>query len=918
MRRIRHSKIVRSSYLGIILAVNACLGLLLIVQLCLGGWLTIVGKFEIPDFILQRLKDDLAKSGVQFDANEVIIDFRGYLLVDQLDMWFSDEKDPFLQAKKVVIGFRPWELLGRNLGLSDVRTEQIQLYSLASAAPHGKRQLLLDGMYIAAHRRWEHWHLHLLRGNFGILKVLLSGSLRLDYLDFEDNSSSEPKTFKQGYQQLCEQLLQAQEQLKIFKNPFVTANLSSSADFPLQMDVLFYADGGRYLVEDYIHFGAHAMHANVGFSKDWVSYGLDPVRITIDDVHLSEDVAVESVQLQCAWGFRDLLNLPQHASGFLYNISAYGISLESLVLHYHDLAHFPLRIHAAIEHASNWLEVEGKLSFKDKTADCRFEGVWDPMFFFEAEPLKQHLPLTKVGFAVPPKFKGKVKFEKDWQFDGVELSVDTGAFHYETLHVEGMHTNAKIEKDQLWLSDTVIYTKDYTVKGNYWQNLSNEEYRFLLHGTLRPLDISFIVDEEWWPQLWDEIKFGEVMPAASIDLRGRYSGGSAYKWMFGYCALPKCTYRGVPLKSATGFLWQLPSHLELLDLHVLTPQNQALVNLEWRYVPHGKDRYSLSFAGAGDIPLEELAKIVPEAEPYAQLFVGEIPPDLKLAGLSYGADSDKNGELFLNFHCRYSNPIVFESITMDRLQFQGLSTPKFVDLQHIAIGIAEGTAHGDALLTKHPNAEPSIKFRVGLTDAQGDKLMNAIPFLQEDDTGKKDEKSKTAKKDNEQHKKFNLGRVDFSMTGDGQIGELDSFKGNGELEIKKGHLGKLHLFGGLSSFLSSIGLNLGIVEFTGVKTSYQWKDSYIHLPDGQIIGPTAKIHVNGNYFIKNSALDFILAIHPLGSFNFPVLAQLLDLFSPLANTIQVKLTGTTKKPKWDLMFTPLGLFNGEKKVEKPK
>ena len=924
-------KIAHKSWLTCLLFGNIGLVLILLVQIGLAGWLLAFGKFDVPNFVMERIRSKLLENGIVFEIADIKINFRGYLGFKKLDLRFVEDEKPFLTAENVVIGFRPWELLGENAGISSVKAGNINLYSPAAASPTGKRMPILSNLYVSANRFWEHWNVRLLKGNLGALKFLAHGSVELSHLKFGSGEKHlAAKSVRAQYYEYSRQIAVMQQKLSGIEEPFITMQLDSSEDFPLRFDILYFSNGLRYSLEHELELGPHSLQGGIGLDDSWNPHAIKPARVQIDSVRYGDFVQTQLIDIQARWDSQSMIEAPTYAACFVYDIESYGLDFESLVAVYHEQRPYPISTQLSINHGSNWLELSGDISLEDKTAQVFFDSHWNPMFFFDAKPIKDAIDTSKISFKGAPKWTGTAYFGPGWKFDKVDFSLDTQAFRYETLDVVALHTEGTYKEQQIWLWDTAIHTPRYTVTGTYWQNLKNSSYRFLLDGNLAPLDISFIVDEDWWPELWHEFKFGKELPAASIDLRGRYAGGMAYKWMFGYVHLPECTYRGVPIESATAYLWQLPTILDLLDLYVKTEGHTALVNLQWHNVPHGEDHYSLGISGAGNIPFRQLAKIVPEAEEYSQLFDTDTPPSLRLSALGYGADSDRNGQLYINFYCNYTEPVVFEGVNFDSLQFQGFSTPYIVDLPLITMGLADGTAHGNAILFKHEDADPSLQFSAALKDAKGDLLMAAIPFLHEDNTKKDSDKSKDAKSDNgddaksedadakKKKKKKSLGIVDFSISGDGTIGDIDSFRGAGKLLIKKGHLGKLNLFGGLLSFMSSVGIDLGTVVFTGVKTDFIWKDGFIHLPNGEIYGPTARIDANGNYDIDDQDLDFLLTIHPLGSFSIPVLAQLLDALSPLANTIQIKLKGTIDKPDWSVDFTPLNIFTGEDEVGKPK
>ena len=73
---------------------NLFLLVLLIVQVGLGAWLTVFGRFEIPGFILKKIKDELVDYGIALETGEVTVNIRGFVFIRELSLRFVTESQP--------------------------------------------------------------------------------------------------------------------------------------------------------------------------------------------------------------------------------------------------------------------------------------------------------------------------------------------------------------------------------------------------------------------------------------------------------------------------------------------------------------------------------------------------------------------------------------------------------------------------------------------------------------------------------------------------------------------------------------------------------------------------------------------------------------------------------------------------------
>lgn len=906
---------------------NVGLFLGLILQGILIVWLLPNGDLTLPKSMLDRINDELATEGLALDTSRLEIDLRGYIAADNVKIGFGNTRAPAIEARRVLVGFRPLALLIGEFSIDEIRIINGKVFCPPVISPTGTREAVIEHLFIRADRQGHWWELDRFFFKAAGFKISASGPLPRSLLasDRKKKKDDQPLNLKSTFEEACRYIVETRELTKTLEEPIILIGLDKEskdgAEFRFHYQSKKYTDPsglvvGRNVTEGVATLGLDKILRAKGpaiaevFSleyKDQLKTGLAELKVTLGD------------------GLGGVFGMPEDAIAFIYDIESMGLKFNGAFITAKPIDEKHIQVYAAIKNGNNWMDSKSKIHLENQSASIHLTGRWQPKFFLQATPFAEMQELPQIDFSGRPRFQAKVKLGKDWSFEDTWIEIDSGPASYESLKVESLYTQASLTPGQLELHKTVIETKDYTVRGQYWQNLKTDDYRFLINGHVNPMDIAFIVDEEWWDELWKQFKFKDDLPKANMDIKGRYGDNANHKWMFGWAEIPACSYSGAEVDSASAYLWQIPTTLNLMQLNIRDGDRSTLVDLQMRYLIKGKDRVSLSFTGHSTMPIEKVSAMIgPEAKPYESIFTSNTPPTTKAAGVIYGEDSPLNGQMFIQVDADFQQQTVFEDITFDRVAFDVFSTPETVYMNNIDAGIAEGTLTGTAQLNYVGESEKSIDLDLAIKDAKLLGMFTVIPQLKavRDSSEKPDSEQdkKTAKKDAKEEKspeeKF-AGIIDIDFKGSGEPGETVTFKGSGDVDLREAHLGELHLFGGLSRLMGSMGIGFGTVDFNKLKGEYSLRNGTIYVPKVKISGNTAQIDANGYYNLKKDFLNFILTLNPVGAIDTPIVSQVLTVLKPLTNTVEVKLTGTLEDPNWKTSFGLLRIVTGQDKVTDP-
>lgn len=919
----------------LLLLLNGFFLLLLALQVTVLVWLLPDGRFTLPPSLIERVQDGLKDRGYTVDIKSLEVDLRGYLSADSVNIGLVDISEPLIEIESILVEINPWALLIGRVSPVDLRVLNARAYCPAVYSPSGTREPVVTDFFINAHREGHYWQLKRLHFRSAGIEVVAAGPLPMRFVRRQQSDKPKDKKSREAIhatiQEVCRYLMETTEITKQIESPLVLIQLeretSEGVSFRFDCQSDGYHDGKG------IKLGTNLLQGLAHLGDD---YNLHPTGPAIAQAYSLQYADIASsgfteLHVELGQGLRGMfLSLPKSVTAFAYDFQVQGLKFDGVILGAVPDGKDKLKFNASIKRGDNWFDSNGLLNLINESANINLVGRWDPKFFLKAKPFEEMGSLPDLEFAERPLFDAHLTLGNGWNFEKTEIEIDSSKARYEHLHFERLYAQATLVPGKLHLAHAEISTADYTIRGRYWQDLKTNDYRFLIRGNIQPMEIAFLVDEPWWDDLFGRFEYASGLPYANIDLRGRYKDSGKHKWMFGNALIPKSTYRGIAIDSASAWFYQIPSTLNIMSLDIQQGKQSALADLQFRYVPDGKDRLSLAFAASTDMPIKDVATLIgPEVEEYESIFESTVPPRLCAVGLAYGEDSPQRGEVFFNLNAQFSDSFVFDGITFDHGDMDILSKPKSVDIDNVNAGLAKGTLTGSAKLHTLDTGDRTLSLDLDLKNAQLLQLLTVIPQLKKvrDDSDAEDQAEgamdagSSEKQDSGQEaitpEQRYAGEVSISFRGQGTIGDLKSYVGQGKADLKNAHLGRLHLFGGLSRLLQGMGIGFGTLDFTKASMAYRFHNSTIYIPAGDISGNTARISANGYYNTHTDFLDFILTLYPLGGIDTPIISTVLSVLNPLTQTIEVELKGPISKPDWQTTFRPLRIITGQQQVKEP-
>lgn len=913
---------VRRPFRFLLLLVNLALLIGLGLQACLVVWLYPDGRLDLPPSLLKKVQAAARDKGYTLDFKSFDIDLRGYLALENLQIGLTDIDEPVVEVERLLVSFQPFFLLVGHFSPQELRVLDATAYCPAIHSPTGQREPVIEDFSLHAEQNGHLWDLHRLHFRAAGFDVAAAGPLPMRLLNSlrAKPEAKLPPDPQKVLREAADYLLRTAELTEALEAPIILLNLESDNAEGAPVKLYLQSQGYTYAPAN-LEVGMNSLRAHLHIGYDHILRASEPAIAQAFSLKYGDQAAsgLSELRVSLANGTHGVLAMPKSATMFAYDLEYLDLKFDGAILDMQPAGGQSYDFIASVKRSQNWVDANGRIDLQRSAASFNVFGRWSPDFFLKARPFAEMKELPKIHFAERPYFNAKVKLAPGWKFEHTWLELDSGPASYENLKVLNLYTQATLEPGQLHLKHTEIDTHDYTIHGRYWQDLKTDDYRFLLRGTVQPTDISPIIDEDWWPEIFNRFKYADGLPYANIDLRGRYGGGRQYKKMFGYVKVPQCSYNGISVDQVSTYLYQMPSRFNLMDLYIEQGKQATLADLQFNYAPSTGDRVSLAFAAHSSMPLKEVAAIIgQEAADFEDIIATEHPATISGYGISYDEHSSHPDALFLNISGNFPQDAVFQGITFDSLACEVKVEPTQVVVSQLDASLAKGKLQGSAILQKPKDGERRLQLDLDLNGAQLYDVFTVIPELKEirEKSESKDADKTSAQPQMTPEERF-AGVLDINFKGAGTQGDMASFSGGGKAMLEQAHLGRLHLFGGLSRLMQGMGVGFGTVDFTKAAVTYTLGNAIIYVPEGDISGSTARIKTNGYYNTDTGKIDFVMTLYPLGGISMPILSTVLSALNPVTNTIEVELSGSLEEPNWKTTFGLIRVFTGQKKVEDP-
>jgi hypothetical protein len=876
------------------------LWLLLSALLVLQLYVLTARQFPVPAFLLRALESRLAASQLTVHFRRATLDPSGALLAEDVRLESRAYAEPLFTAHALYVRFDPWALLAGHFDPREVRLAQASLFVPAMLSPSGQTEAFVSDCNCTADFIPRQRAVKLAQFNCRIenLVVTAQGGLHLPEIANPTATGMRPiaELIAQNYPLFSRQLARLDDALASFDQPQLQVELTPSDTRGALVTAVFNARAFHH--ETPWPMRATGLRATARMPL--LGNAAAPVSLDLNaaEFFLPARANTQSVRVQIrgvVWP--GLLRFVPHTIDFSAATFG-GWSIQGTDL----LAHFapgPLpRVQAEIAGiiAGTPVSLHGTADLKAQNARVGFDLSLGPALLAQiSKRAHSNLP-SLVALASPVALRGDAELADGWRPADLSAYFEAEHLAVKDVPIDAVRGWADLHGHDLSVTDIILHQHDNFALGSYTMDTSTLDYRFLLHGRLRPLEIAGWFDPSW-EKFWKDFSFASPPPIGDADARGTW-GLSRRSDVFVFADAASPVVHGVPFD-------RLRVILHIVDNDYYDAREVLLVRgartargYFTRLVDPVKDTWlRMEFDATSNLDLSESARIFgKDGEEFIAPFKFAQPPTVHAAGALDSPAAPGGEHQLVQLSVASSGLFKLYGFPLNDVSFDATLRDNDIDLPRIEATFSEGTLKGRAFMTG-PDEARRLRFDFHLADASlGRAITTVDAFLAEQKNEPPDPPTK-----------FIQGAADIRFNlaakADGRYHDPLSFIGSGTVSVTGADLLQIPLLGRLSQLL-----NFTKLRFTDAQADFTIGQNKLLFPEVKVTGANSTINAKGDYWLDKKALDFNAKVYPFGESKF-LPSKLFSLaLTPVTFLAEVKLTGTLDKPNWASAYGPTNFY----------
>jgi hypothetical protein len=862
------------------------LAILLVVQL----YILSANELSLPDFALRRIEEKLAESGLRATFGRTSFDPTGRVLVEKVQVWLPAFAEPVLTAESIYVRLNPLPLIVGKVEPQEVRVTQATGFVPAMLSPTGRAEKIVDQLDLVL-EPGRH-QVAVRQASARILGAMVSaqGIVPLRPTAAPQRGPALARFLEQRFPDLCRQALVAGEYLAAIESPTLVLDLAASESGSLIVEATALARGAT--LTQPLAAEARDLRASTRMLFFGESVPTD-VQLDVGEITLPGGTNVKGVRALVAGRLRpaarqvDFRDLTVTAD-FITTQGVEATALSAVV--------FPrplprLRVDMVGSFVGSPLGLHSDLDLDRRSADISFRGEISPAVL-DVISRRLKVDVRKYySFEALTAERAEVRFGPGWKFEKLTAEVKVPRMNSYGVVMEDGRAVVELDPERFFSPEAFARVGVNFAHGTYEHHFKDHQYRFLLAGRLRPLEISPWF-KEWWPNFFRQLEFPAEPPAASVDVAGFWREGFRTS-VFVFADVLKPVLRGTAFDRVRTRLFIRPAFYD--GLEVLATHGDADVHGRFTLIcdPTTHDWQKLELGLNSTLDLKTAGQMLgPTLSKPLEQFELATPPDLKIRGTfsGPGAPAGPKDKLRIDAHSR--GEFRFQRFPVQDLSFVATLEGEDLVLDDIEAGFAGGVAAGHARLSGSGDAR-RLGFDLSLEDAT---LGGVAEKVEQFFAAQKGQPPAAPGKFVQE--KANV-RLDFAVSAEGRYTDAMSYKGDGNATLRGGEIGEVPLLGALSALFKFTAL-----RFTEARANFKIDHAKILFPRVELRGANSTIDAHGEYALDKRALDFNAKIFPFHESESVLKSVVGAVLTPLSNAFEVKLTGSLAQPHWAFVMGP--------------
>lgn len=490
-------------------------------------------------------------------------------------------------------------------------------------------------------------------------------------------------------------------------------------------------------------------------------------------------------------------------------------------------------------------------------------------------------------------------YQKDKIFQTVAESY---AFRVSEVPCNKIFLNTQFFIDtRTWTWHSQLYNprSNFKTYGSYWPQ--RQEGRLQVAGTLDP-KITYLFKAslpDWWVSFWDNFTFSQQFPTTNFDFTWHNSNCRLNNF-FGSVGARDFCYKQVCFNSVEILLGNIAGYTFIDAKNVQTSSGQGSCQVDWQYGGYQNNQESWNICGQGTYSWLDWNRLVNTFGTHQyrdkfSVFQDNALVQASFNGVFCNGSTLSPQEEYLDVALHVPSTVMY-SLPVEGLRVQAHYTPSQLRIQKF-LGLLDAQAPITGMM--HLTDDDRLSFSLKGENISSEMLLQRLPCLKSwhDDIP-------------EDNLPAYQGILDFNVSGQGEMGLLESFEAQGVLTFSNANLAQVHLLGPLLKIFPKKLHLFSSIDFNLLKSQFELKNGILHSKETHMTGPSTHAKINGKVNLLNKSLD----AHILFSFldykqlKVPVMKQMMQLFQPILKGFSAKVTGTFRNPQWLFYFNPLNFI----------
>ena len=575
-------------------------------------------------------------------------------------------------------------------------------------------------------------------------------------------------------------------------------------------------------------------------------------------------------------------------------------SLESATAHIKTKDASTHGIEVSLFHKLNCLQINTLYNnFGEKELfpiqDLTFKGHIDSKSLHTIIPELKEVPLSKLPSATLYT-TGYLKLNStleplraEGSIQGIDFCLGDDAINYLNSQYQYNESKVKIQ--------TQLRVAERSLNIDSKIDLKDQDYHFLLKGTLYPSDFKTLLPN-WWQSIFKKFSFtNQSQVQADFSLYGNFKKPIPDQFL-GSILAKEFHYRSVYFPYAR-FRVQGSNYCTAITLdEIQMDQGHASGQLMTTIKPDGfQEVESLRIDLIGSLSTQNAARLFggKTGQVLDRFKSKESHPFIFKSAFFNPHYKQHSGKSYYNLIINTEKSFRFFQRPFDSLhaELYGRDSNHFI--RSASAGFAQGTAHLQADITQTQTPDPQIQLILKLSECNYD-LSSQYLFRQI--------QSNTASAHNR------AIELDLELESKGALFDLTGHQGFGSLKIQGEQLSQIYLLGPFSKALDELKIPIGTLKLDHLESHFKIHGPSIHVPKLEINGKQSHIYGGGYIQIPDQTIDFDIKVDPLKNtkLSFTILGELGSRFNPLTHILDFKVSGTAQEQKWRSRFDPRNLF----------